>query len=95
MTRNFRPKTVDPVKEAFARGVFGYIARLPQDKHVTGEDIRVGCTLAGIVPQHHNAWGGIILSAQSRGLLTETGKYTAMGDLSSHKRRTSILRVTA
>lgn len=94
MTRN-TPKLIDPVKEAFARGVYGYIARLPHDKHVTGEDIRVGCSRLGIVPAHHNAWGGIILSATARGLLSDTGKFVPMGVLSSHKRRTSVLRVTA
>ncbi len=94
MTRN-TPKLIDPVKETFARGVYGYITRLPTDKHVTGEDIRVGCMRLGIVPQHHNAWGGIIQSAAARGLIAETGSYTPMDALSSHKRRTAIFRVTA
>ncbi len=92
MTRN-TPKLIDPVKESFARGVYGYIARLPRDRHVTGEDIRVGCIQLGIIPASPNAWGGIILSAANRGLIAETGVYVPMSQTRSHKRRTAVFRV--
>ena len=59
----------------------------------TGEDFRVWLTELGITPHHHNAWGALVRTARSRGILHPTGEYRKMKTVKSHARETPVYRV--
>ena len=56
----------------------------------TGEDIRVMLEAEGLVPHHHNAWGGVIHGCVKDGLLRWTGELTQMYTEQSHARSTKV-----
>ena len=61
---------------------------------VTGEDIRLACAAAGVIPHHHNAWGGFISHLVSSGYLVPAGKRVPMRAKGSHARKTDVYRNT-
>lgn len=61
----------------------------------TGEDLRYRLLESGLGrPHHHNAWGRLIAMGIERGLLEPTGSVTPMRQVSSHARKTQVLRRT-
>lgn len=62
---------------------------LPQSE-LTGEDLRLACAAAGVIPHHHNAWGGFIASLVKAGYLVPVGKRVAMRAKGSHARKTDV-----
>lgn len=63
---------------------------------LTGEQIRVLLTHAGVpAPHHHNVWGAFINRALNDGSLQETGVYKHMMQPRSHGRKTPVYIVTA
>ena len=57
---------------------------------ITGEDIRILATEAGIVPTHPNAWGAAINALIKSGDLWPTEEYRQMAIKSSHARMTRV-----
>lgn len=72
---------------------FGIVMIRGLSGEVTGEDIRIRLTAAGIKPHHHNAWGSLINEAIKLGILQPTGEYRHMRVKSSHARRTPVYTV--
>lgn len=70
-----------------------YIAERERGQLVTGEDIRLYCEAAGVVPHHHNAWGAAIMRLVRRGTLVDTGRTRNMRSKKSHARKTTLYRV--
>ena len=67
------------------------IRSLPAGAEVTGEDIKARCLL---VPHHPNAWGAVIRTHATRGLLQKTGEYRAMRFPAAHARMNPVYRRT-
>lgn len=75
----------------WAEDVSAWIMNLPHGWTGTGEDIRrIWRKNGGLLPTHHNAWGGVINGAVRRGVLIKTGKRKHMYAAKSHSRTTDI-----
>ena len=80
-------------KKGWVRQGLGLIPDLAGHK-MTGEEIRYTLVNQGMEePHHHNVWGALILLANKKGLLRETGKYAPSTTPSSHCRRSRIYEV--
>lgn len=63
----------------------------PDGFRFTAEDFRVAALSAGIVPRHHNAWGGLFAKRiPETGLVLNTGTLANMQAPQSHARKTFI-----
>lgn len=62
---------------------------------VTGEDVRLALTQAGLVPHHPNAWGSLIRIAVKDGLLGHSGNWRPMQAVKSHGRMTPVYTARA
>jgi hypothetical protein len=51
------------------------------------------CEEAGVVPHHHNAWGGLTNQLVRAGILIDTGRLAKSTCVRSHGRRQPIWRV--
>ena len=71
------------------------VRRLPLGWTGTGEDIRLLLEAEGIVPDHHNAWGGLINGCVREGMLEWTGALAQMATQRSHARATKVYRRVA
>jgi hypothetical protein len=72
---------------------FGYLLRIEIGIDHTGESIRTQLLAMGCPPpHHHNAWGALIRSGVTQGVLVDTGRYAQMTDRRSHARRTPVYR---
>ena len=77
----------------FRRDAIACILRVWSGREATSEDFRLTCEEQGIVPHHHNAWGGLTMGLKKMGALIETGELRAMKSSRSHARRTMVYRV--
>lgn len=59
-------------------------------REVLAEDFRLLCEQQGVVPHHHNAWGGLTRCLVRRGVLQDTGRLGSSKDPRSHSRRQPI-----
>jgi hypothetical protein len=84
---HFMDQVLANAPEDFREHVVRFVVSIPTGTLCTGESIRLACIAQGIVPHHHNAWGGVISRCVRAGLLTETGRFPRMKSLSSHARR--------
>lgn len=66
------------------------ISQLTSGTECTGEQIREGITRRVGSPNHVNAWGALIRTAASRGILARTGDWVPMTDPNSHARLTPV-----
>jgi hypothetical protein len=57
------------------------------------EEMRRVCEEAGVVPHHHNAWGGLTNQLVKAGILIDTGRLAKSTCVRSHGRRQPIWRV--
>ena len=57
------------------------------------EEMRRVCEEAGVVPHHHNAWGGLTNQLVRAGILIDTGRLAKSTCVRSHGRRQPIWRV--
>jgi hypothetical protein len=63
----------------------------PRNVEVTGEDLKVWLLRNGLPkPKHHNAWGALIRSAATSGMIVLTGRTIKMKLANSHARRNPI-----
>lgn len=62
-------------------------------ERMTGEDIRLRCAEAGIVPHHPNAWGAFIMHAVRVGALRPLQEFRKMRSEKSHARITRVYAV--
>ncbi len=58
----------------------------------TGEEIRHWLQVRNIKPDHQNAWGALILTAQRRKIIVGTGRYVAMTLKTSRARKNQVYR---
>lgn len=66
---------------------------LGDKKRVTGEEVRVLLSEAGLPkPSHHNAWGGLLFGLVGT-VLRNTGTVQHMATPKSHGRRTPVYEV--
>ena len=77
----------------FRKAAIACILRVWAGREATSEDFRLTCEEQGIVPHHHNAWGGLTMGLKKMGALIETGELRAMKSSRSHARRTMVYRV--
>lgn len=77
----------------FRKDAIACILRVWAGREATSEDFRLTCEEQGIVPHHHNAWGGLTMGLKKMGALIETGELRAMKSSRSHARRTMVYRV--
>ena len=77
----------------FRKDAIACILRVWNGREATSEDFRLTCEEQGIVPHHHNAWGGLTMGLKKMGALIETGELRAMKSSRSHARRTMVYRV--
>jgi len=77
----------------FRQKAIACILRVWAGREATSEDFRLTCEQQGIVPHHHNAWGGLTMGLKKMGALIETGELRAMKSSKSHARRTMVYRV--
>lgn len=68
------------------------IAQLPPGMEAQGEDIRARLVGMGIVPETHQAWGALIRTAVTRGLLVKTGRFAKTRSLNTHRHPTEVYR---
>ena len=95
-SRSARDKALSKVSNNapdYMTGGLSLIANLPHGTVLIGEDIRIKCRDAKLVPHHHNAHGALIKQAIKIGLLRPTGHYRQMKSVTSHARRTAEYRV--
>ena len=79
--------------DSFRKDAIACILREWSGREATSEDFRLTCEAQGIVPHHHNAWGGLTMGLKRMGALVETGELRAMKSSRSHARRTMVYRV--
>ncbi|HLL28528.1 MAG TPA: hypothetical protein VKT73_12870 [Xanthobacteraceae bacterium] len=87
--RNQATSAIAAVNSNFIKLALPLIEGLSASWSGTAEDIRVMLTDVGVKPNHHNAWGSLILTAVKRGLLHKVG-YGQMKIKSSHARTTPL-----
>lgn len=68
------------------------VQALPQHSEWTGEDIRLHVTKQVGPPHHHNAWGALVRSLVTSGVLVATGEWRRMQTPKSHARQTPVYR---
>lgn len=56
----------------------------------TGEQIRLRCEPLIGTPHHHNAWGAVVRTVISRGLIRFANRYQQMQTPKSHARKTPV-----
>ena len=88
-------QVVENAGESFTERVTELVARLLPGMLCTGESIRRLCIREGIIPHHHNAWGGVMAGLLRSPLLEQTGEWVQMQETRSHARRTPEYRRVA
>lgn len=57
-----------------------------------GEDLRALCIARGVEPRAPQAWGALVRTLATRGLILDTGRSEQMRDGRSHARRSPVWR---
>ena len=80
------------LRRKFRERAFAVIRGLPRGEW-EWDDIRLAVEAAGVVPHHHNAWGGLGMAARSRGLLRDTGRRTPARDPRKHAHANPVYEI--
>lgn len=59
---------------------------------VTSHDLREACESYGVIPRHHNGWGGAMMGCVRAGLLEDTGRVVRSKRKASHARKLTVYR---
>jgi hypothetical protein len=81
-------------QQGWKASVVTLVKRYLRGKEVTGEEIRLFVRPQVGNPGHPNAWGAVIYSMVSEGLLVDTGRVHHCAIPSSHARRLPVWYVT-
>jgi hypothetical protein len=81
-------RVLENAGESFSVRVLQIVSQIPLGTLCTGESIRRRCIQQGVLPHHHNAWGGVMAGLSRSPLLEQTGQWVQMQEVRSHARRT-------
>jgi hypothetical protein len=91
-----RNKILDDVADSNAgwlKRAMAMMARIPDGRELTGEDLRLSLLEVGLSePRHPGAWGALTGTLARKGFLVHTGEWRAMRQKTSHGRLTRLYR---